>query len=214
MVLISSVWPPVAASSIEQTKNEADEAEPLERMEGSEKAETSQKGEGLEIAGMSESMEELEEPETFEKAEESEEPETFERVEEPKESETSEEVNVPVMPGISVGPGEEEPKIPMETEDLEANETNETEKETETKKEIETQKETQGDLFLNEGKSEINTEFGDRMENESEVEPKTEQEAETENVEHGDYQVKIVEGEEFHIRLNHSDGRYDACIQK
>jgi 5-hydroxyisourate hydrolase-like protein (transthyretin family) len=210
MALISSVLPPVAASSIEQTKNEADEAEPLERMEGSEKAETSQRGEGLESAGMSESMEELEEPETFEKVEESEEPETFERVETPKESETSEEVNVPVMPGISVGPGGEEPKIPMETEDLEANETNETEKETETKKEIETQKETQGDLFLNEGESEINTEFGDRMENESEVEPKTEQEAETENVEHGDYQVKIVEGEEFHIRLNHSDGRYDA----
>ena len=34
MALISSVLPPVAASSIEQTKNEADEAKPLDTDRG------------------------------------------------------------------------------------------------------------------------------------------------------------------------------------
>ena len=189
--------------------------EELEIVKGLEKSETTKDVEEAEKEEAIKDVKGMRKTETAEDVEDMERSETTEDVEDMERSEASEDVEGANESETTTKDVEGANESETTTKDVEgANESETTEKieETETWTEAAIQEETgiQGDLLLDEIESSTESQIKFESGVEIETELKTEQESELKKVEQGEYQVKIVEGEEFHIRLNRKDGTYDA----
>lgn len=132
----------------------------------------------------------------------------------PRENETTGEDHASAGSGEMQDDGETDPEVQIGqdavyTDDDTQETDNPSETETETEDETEPGTETEPETGVETG-TEAEPETEDVTETETEAADETETVIQTETGQNDGYQVTIAEGEEYNIRLNHEDGRYDA----